>query len=500
MKEYYMKTKRISQAIFIVLVYAALGCLAAGAFGAEATVVTYPAPDGADLADDFVVTVNGKETAVYDSKVAAFAYFSFDGKVTVSVTPRRDVETVDIRPKSHGIARSIKDRTVSFQLDRPCNLSVEINADIKRPLFLFANPLEQNPPKPGDENVRYFEAGKIHQAGEIKLAGGETIYIAGGAIVRGRIRAEGAEKARVLGRGILDGSGRDYKTQMVKLSGCSYVELNGIIVFNSFGWTLVPVKSDNVRFANVKVVGWRDNDDGVDIVGCTNLSIESCFLRTKDDCIAVKASPGYFEEGESGLRNVRNVRVIDSVLWNAEWGNAMEIGFELQTGAVSDILFRNCDIIHVERGGTFTIHNGDFATVENIRFEDIRVEDSQEKLIELRVGLSIYSGDCPWGLHRQNPQRKRSPLGQWILPEADKQQEFAAKRGHIRNIYFKNIAVTGLKLPKSFLIGYNDAHSVENVVIENLSFNGSRILGAEDGSFTIEAAKKVRFVESNDMR
>jgi len=38
------------------------------------------------------------------------------------------------------------------------------------------------------------------------------------------------------------------------------------------------------------------------------------------------------------------------------------------------------------------------------------------------------------------------------------------------------------------------------VVIENLRFNGSRILDGEDGSFTIEAAKKVRFVESNGMK
>jgi len=174
----------------------------------------------------------------------------------------------------------------------------------------------------------------------------------------------------------------------------------------------------------------------------------------------------------------------------------MEIGFELQTNKVSDILFRNCDIIHVERGGTFTIHNGDFATVENIHFEDIRVEDSRDKLIELRVGLSIYSKDCPWELHRQNPQRKTSPLGQWVRPEPEKEREFTAQRGHIRNIHFKNIVVSGQKLPKSYLIGYNAAHSVENVVIENLKFNESPILDAEAGSFTIEAAKEVRFVKT----
>ncbi len=483
-----------------MLVCAVLGSLATTAVSQEAMVVTYPAPQGAAKANDFAVKVNGKEIFVYDSQVAAFAYFSFGGKATVSVIPDRNVEKVDIRPKSRAVAYSVEGRTMTFELDRPCNLSVEINGDIKRPLFLFANPLEQDPPKPSDGNVRYFEAGKIHEAGEIKLTSGQTLYIAGGAIVRGRIRAEGAKNIRVLGRGILDGSDRDYKTQMVKLSGCSNVEFNGIIVFNSFGWTLVPVKSDNVRFFDVKVVGWRDNDDGVDIVGCHNLSVESCFLRTKDDCIAVKASPAYFEEGESGLCNVEGIRVIDSVLWNAEWGNAMEIGFELQTGTIRDVLFRNCDIIHVERGGTFTIHNGDFATVENVRFENIRVEDSRDKLIELRVGLSIYSADCPWEFARQNPQRKKSPLGQWLALDAEQQQKHAACRGHIRNVHFKDIAVTGPELAKSYLRGYDDTHSVEDVVIENLQFNGWRIMSPDAGNFTIETARNVQFVESSDVR
>jgi len=492
-----MKIKRVSQAAFVILAYLAFASFAQTVPMQLANTVTYGAPEGAERADDFVVKVNSREIFVYDSKVAALAYFSFNGEASVTVTCNKKINKVDIRPKSHGIACSVEGRSVRFRLDRPCNLSIEINGDIKRPLFLFANPLERDPPKPGDANVLYFEGGKIHEAGEISVESGQTVYIAGGAIVHGRIRADGAKNVKVIGRGILDGSHRDYKTQMVKLSGCSNVELDGIIVLNSYGWTLVPVKSDNVRFSNVKVVGWRDNDDGVDIVGCRNLTIDGCFLRTKDDCIAVKASPGYFEEGESGLRNVETVRVINTVLWNAEWGNAMEIGFELQTKKISDILFKNCDIIHVERGGTFTIHNGDFAAVEDIRFEDIRVEDSRDKLIEFRVGLSIYSGDCPWELHRQNPQRKRSPLGQWVRVEGQKQKEFAARRGHIRNVHFKDITVTGSELPKSVLIGYDDTHGVENVRIENLRFNGERILNAQDGNFTIERAKNIAFADSS---
>lgn len=473
---------------------AVLVLTAAATVSVRAEAVHYPGPEGAPEARDFQVRVDGDRLFVHDCQVAAFATFSFEGKVHVSVSPAKTFSDVDIRPKQRGVAFRVESGTIHFELEEPCQLSIELDGDIERPLFVFANPLEKKAPKPGDKNVRYFGPGKIHEAGEIVLGSNETAYIAGGAIVRGRIRAEGVRKVRVRGRGILDGSHRDYKTQMVKLSECRDVELSGIVVLNSYGWTVVPVKSDNVKIENVKIIGWRDNDDGVDIVGCHNLAIVDSFLRTKDDCIAVKASPGYFKGGESGLRDVKNVAVVNSVLWNAEWGNAMEIGFELQTKSVSGITFKDCDIIHVERGGTFTIHNGDYATVENIRFEDIRVEDSREKLIEFRIGLSIYSGDCPREYRRQNPDRKRSPLGQWMAVAEEELGDYAEKRGRIRNVHFKNIEVTTEKPLPSFLIGYDDGeHSVENIRIQNLRINGQVVTDPEAGNFTIEKARGVRF-------
>ena len=267
----------------------------------RAEVVIYPAAEGAPRANDFLVRVDGREVFVHDCNVAAFATFSFKGKVHLAVTPVKTFNHVDIRPKHRGVAFRVEAGTIHFELDEPCQLSIELDGDIKRPVFVFANPLEKKAPKPGDKNVRYFGPGKIHEAGEIVLKSNETAYIAGGAIVRGRIRAEGAKNVRVRGRGILDGSHRDYKTQMIKMSGCRGVELEGVVILNSYGWTVVPVKSDNVKIENVKIIGWRDNDDGVDIVGCRNLAIVDSFLRTKDDCIAVKASPAYFEGGESGL-------------------------------------------------------------------------------------------------------------------------------------------------------------------------------------------------------
>jgi hypothetical protein len=476
-------------------VLAAVLALTLGVVGSvQAEVLIYPAAEGAPRADDFQVRVDGQEAFVHDCDVAAFATFSFEGKVHVSVTPARTFRGVVIRPKQRGIAPRVEAGTIHFEIEEPCQLSIELDGDIERPVFVFANPLEEKAPKGESKDVRYFGPGRIHEAGEIVLESNQTVYIAGGAIVRGRIRAEGARNVRVRGRGILDGSHRDYKTQMIKMSECRGVGLEGIVILNSYGWTVVPVKSDNVKIENVKIIGWRDNDDGVDIVGCRNLAVADSFLRTKDDCIAVKASPAYFEGGESGLRNVKNVAVVNSVLWNAEWGNAMEIGFELQTKSISGVTFKDCDIIHVERGGTFTIHNGDYATVENIRFEDIRVEDSREKLIEFRIGLSIYSGDCPHEYHRQNPDRKRSPLGQWMPVTEAELGQYAEKRGRIRNVHFKNIDVTTEKALPSFLIGYDDGeHSVENVRIQNLRINGGVVTSPEMGNFTIEKVKKVRF-------
>jgi len=478
-----------------------LTVLAAVTDGAGAKMTVYPAPQGAVRAKDFQVHVDGQEVFVHDSKVAAFSPFAFSGKVHVAVTVDRTFDRVDIRPKNDAIEYAVENQTIHFDLRQPCQLSIELDGDIKRPLFLFADPPEKRVPKPGDKNVRYFEAGRIHEAGEIVLASDETLYIAGGAIVRGRIRAQNARNVRILGRGILDATGRDFKTNMVRLSGCTDVAISGVTLLNSYGWTLVPMKSKSVTIDNVKIIGWRDNDDGIDVVGCENLAVTNCFVRTKDDCIAIKASPGYFEEGESGLQNVTGVAVVNTVLWNAEWGNAVEIGFELQTDSVRNIFFEDCDVIHVQSGGVFTIHNGDWATVENILYEDIRVEDPRDKLVEFRIGLSIYSGDCPREYHRQNPNRKRSPLGQWMPVSGAERARYGERRGRIRNVRFTNIDVTAEKMPTSYIMGYDEAeHSVQDVVIENLHINGAPIDSPGEGNFVVEKATRVSFRRQDNQR
>ena len=282
---------------------------------------------------------------------------------------------------------------------------------------------------------------------------------------------------------------------MIELLRYNDVLIEGITIFDSPIWTVVPQFCRNIRIQNLKEVCWKNGSDGIDLVGTSDVVIDGCFLRNNDDNVVIKAWGGsekYPRQAEKGA-DVRNIQVLNSVIWNMAWGNALEIGFELRSDRISDVLFKNCDVIHVERGATFSIHNGDYATVENIRYEDIRVEDSRHKLIDLAVFLSQYSTDRPVD---PEERKRRYMNGAWdgVLTVTPEEMAAAAQnRGHIRNITFKNIHVVAGPAPFSILSGFDAGHPVENVVIENLTFYGKKIRNAEDGKFSIRNAKGVEF-------
>ena len=145
------------------------------------------------------------------------------------------------------------------------------------------------PPDKNDPKVRVYEAGRIHDAGEILLGDGETLYLEGGAVVRGEVRARNARNVAVRGAGILDAGPANAKstcsccasaaTPWSRTSSCS--------IRSAGRCTSAP--RENVRLSNTRVVGWRANSDGLDIEYSGKVRVDGCFWRTNDDCIAVKA-------------------------------------------------------------------------------------------------------------------------------------------------------------------------------------------------------------------
>ena len=458
---------------------------------AQATI--YPAPATLAPSEAYQVKVNGKSAFVYASPVpAAYCAFEMSGPVEIVLKANRDVKWVDVRPLSAGIKPTFKDSLITIRLDKPVQLSIELNGSIEMPLLLFANAPETNKPKKEDKNVRYFEGGKVHYPGIITLKSNESVYVEGGAVVVGVVKAKGAKNVKVYGRGILDGTfNRYFNDSLVKAKpfkpellteatgkyqrflefiGCENVEVDGIILHNSTAWQVVPVNCEKVRVNDIKIISDQASDDGIDVVRSRDVRITNSFIRTKDDCIAIKAHQEYPKNVA-----VNDVLVEDCTLWNALWGNAIELGFELNSSEVKNITFRDLDIIPVEAGATLSIHNAGTGHVKNLLFEDIRIEDARQKLFDLAIFRSRYSED---GTDDPEEIAKFYLHGAWdgVLHVPEQKKDYHAKfRGNISDVVFHNISIVDGQFPYSVFYGFDKAHNIKNVTIENLTVHGRKI-------------------------
>ena len=421
--------------------------------------ITYPAPEGGALNTDFTVKVrtpthDWQEVAAYLVKVDAvigtkhtplnssMAYFDFTGIVDVSITFNRgNIQSARVRPLSFGIAPKVNGNTITFSLSEPRNLSVELNGDIFHNLQLFANPIETNRPASTDPNVIYFGPG-IHQldGGMLNVPSGKTMYIAGGAVVRGQLVCNNVHDVHILGRGMLYESPRGG----VRIVNSTNVVVSGIVVVPS-GNTVLVGQSQNVTLESIKSISCGGNYDGIDIFCSSNVVIEGVFMRNSDDCIAIYGHRRNF------YGDVQNITVRNSTLW-ADVAHPILVGTHgdmPNPDTLEDLRFSNLDILdhmepQIDYQGCMSLNAGDGNLIRNVRFENIRVENfRQGQLVNLRV---FY-----------NRKYNTSP-----------------GRG-IENVYFKNITYNGSHAENSVIAGYDDTRNVKNVVFENLVINGTLI-------------------------
>jgi hypothetical protein len=383
--------------------------------GGGGEVVSWPAPTGEKLFEDYTLRVNGQAVPVYSCRVSAmpfnqvwpgyqrpldqtelagFAYWNMPGPVRVEVISKRSFKSVAVRPSSRGIQPVTKGQQITFQLARPGQFTVELDGP-HHTLHLFADPPEADAPKPDDPNVLYFGPG-VHRPGDIQLKSGQTVYVAGGAIVYTTIEGLGVSGVRILGRGIIDSSEvQRYRGDVrgdsnlipgvtkgsIWLWGCSDVKVDGVILRDPPFWCLTTLGCRNVAISDVKLIGfWRYNSDGIDICNSQNVTISHSFVRTFDDSIVVDGR-GYgvpiskvLKRNEEMYDHLpeRHIRVSDLVVW-CDWGRSLEIGALTFAPEITDVVFRDIDIIrstHI----AMDIQHSNRAAVNNIRYENIRVE------------------------------------------------------------------------------------------------------------------------------
>jgi polygalacturonase len=380
------------------------------------------------------------------------ANFSCSGKTTIKIVTAAKINSYLIRPKSLNINASVNGNELIFTIQGPQKLYIEING--LPHLAVFANPLEVNPPKKSDRDVIYFGPGTYRQD-SIVLKSNQTIYIAGGAVLNTNIRGWNLHGVKICGRGILQGN--------LEISGTSDLEVSGIFIRNTKGWTNTLTNCKNVSFDNVKVFSYEAiySVDGIDVVSCTNFKIDDCFMRCRDDCVAIKS-------GDRKL-HVDSVFVTRCVMVGWACSDGVTLGFELNGGPVENIFVKNCDILYARGGGRTNGHAGFSivcdgpAWVQNIHFEDLRIEENVEfKNLEFIVtDGSLYGVDPP---------------------------------GHIKGVYLKNIQWENSGKP--FIIsGFSNNNLVEDITFDHCSVGGKLLTKETDAEFRINAfTKNIKFL------
>lgn len=446
----------------------------------------------------FQVTVDGRALRLHDFHGGSFGQFDLARPSEVVIRTGFDVRWVDVRPRSAGVVPVIgaDHSTVRLQVKSPVPLTVEFNGDWKRVLHLLINPPEKNAPEPGTPNVRYFGPGE-HEPGLIELKDGETLYLAAGSLVKGVVRSVGTKNITIRGRGILDASSLPRRGQssgdaaapqrpdiyggqrnMILLENTQGARIEGITLANSQSWTVHLRNAEGTHIDGIRILtGPACSTDGIDVVSSSNVLVENVFIRSNDDCVVVKNMMD---------RETRNVTVRRSVFWNMPCGNGIEVGFELRTTPVRELRFEDIDIIRVERGAAISIHNGDSAVVEDVVFNNIRVEDARHKLIDFAVVYGRYGA-----VDRPDRSRPSDPGGAWdgvIRQDPEERAMRAKNRGRVRNVRVTNLHVVEGSLPFSIIAGFDKEHAVENVVIENLRYLGRPLRSAAEGKFSVDHA------------
>ncbi len=374
------------------------------------------------------------------------------------IVSKRSLRETVIRPQAADVELKVEDdHTLILKLPGPRKLSIEPDGK-KGPLLLFANPLENDVPKPDDSGVVYFGPG-VHTAGAINVGDNQTLYLAGGAVVKGAVIARGSN-IRICGRGVLDGSDYEWRkgphNVTIGIYG-SNVTVSGITIRGSSHWTIVPRGSRHVTIRNVKLCNSRvQNDDGVNPCNSQDVLITDCFIRSDDDCVALK---GLDFEGANS--NVERITVENCILW-CDRARIFLLGHESRAEYMRDVTLRNLDIIHFSMT-PFLFEPGEDMRLENVRIEDIRLHgEGQRELIRLRPVVNQY-------------MRKQVP-------------------GFIRNVHFKDIEVEGAEGQyRVELIGADAQHDIQQVTLENVSVLGNRLTPDSPNVTRGEHVQDVRF-------
>lgn len=463
----------------------------------------------------------GHQRPKSETEIASYLSFASDTDVSVCLIPKKSFKTVTIRPLSANVIPEVKDRQITFTVKSPGQYVVELDSP-HNALHIFADFLADFNLKQ-DDNLLYFGPGthdigdtelKSNTTvyidrdavvyGSFYAVDAQNIRILGHGVLDGskyerqtdnflavydfmRVPPESWEYVQMIDifkgyehlfpdtKNYKVGSGTEiYQSREqflkimevmkplktgIKFYKCKNIEVNGIIIRDCAGLSVIQMGCDNIEYNNVKLIGmWRYNSDGINFYNCQNGSVKNCFIRTFDDSICVKGQVGFDTESST------NILVENCVVWN-DWGKSLEIGVDTVAPEICNVTFKNCDVIH-STGVPIDVSNMDRANIHNIVYDDIRLEFSKHDY----KPQSQSNDDTKFipTIKSPTPIKVFMDCGMWSSDKIP---------GKISDVTFNNIKITSdydLMLNLSFN-GIDYEHNASNITLKNITLNGRKL-------------------------
>jgi hypothetical protein len=408
-----------------------------------------------------------------------FVTFGTDGPVDVRVTKRTEpITAVEVSPHSRHLPGHLSGGQAIGTVQPHDKLWLTINRDDADPLYVFAD--EVKPPLP--PGATYFGPGVRDIApaagNHYRASTGETIYLDGGAWVRGNIDIRGTRNVRIMGPGVL--SGDLWTGESVGASALPFQEfadyamihgdwfggdgatLQGITIVDSPGYNVFGGVTD---VSEVKILSpWFFSTDGFPGVG----HVDHTFVFNGDNALGV-GSAGLQGDDATVTHSFAGT-TNNSVFAGGYWGYEAHKGYTALVDDVDIKTYNNDDWVtspsNLLAGAfqTFMDNSDPRSGYSHQTYRNIRVEgDLSVPLLELKNLLYIWA-----------------PAGSASAPDPPLGNSF--------DFVFQNVSLEGTQKYRSEIKGWDANNGFHNVVLDNVTMGGTPVsLANLDQYFDVNA-------------
>lgn len=253
------------------------------------------------------------------------------------------------------------------------------------------------------------------------------------------------------------------RPNLLLLTECKYVLLDGPTFQNSPAWCLHPLMSEHLTVRNITVKNpwYAQNGDGIDVESCKNVLIENSVFDVGDDALCMKS--GRDAEGRKRGMPTENVTIRNCTVYASHGG--FVIGSEMSGGA-KNIYVSNCSFIGADIGLRFKTTRGRGGVVENIFIKDIYMKDIPGEAILFDMYYAAKDPIPLEGEKRELPKVEFKPVDE-STP--------VFKNFHISNVYC-NGAEKAI-----FIRGLPEMH-VKDIMLENMVVQSNKGIDIQEAT------------------